>query len=158
MSDLSQKEKKIKRIIDESLVDTYRTLSPSLCSEIERYFLFSIKESTNNVYTTDEIKKRFSGDFERYIIYISRRILDEFKDFKKNSIKRIKDETIKLNDIGIFDYFQDEINAICVEMRRYMVDSRNWTKIIDNLMIKISGKYFKSTSNRSDHLYISTKE
>ena len=148
MSNLSKKEKKITRIIDDSLADSYRTLSPSLCSEIERYFLFSIKESTYNLYTTDEIKKRFCGDFERYIIYMSRRILDEFKDLKKDSIKKIRDETIKLNDIGIFDYFQEEINAICIEMRRYVFDSRNWIKIIDNLMIKISGKYFKSTSCR----------
>jgi hypothetical protein len=137
--------KEIQRTITKCLSDTYKSSTPSLCCEVERYFLHCIKEITNHMYTNSEIKTRFCGDFEKYIVYITRKILYQFNDVKQCAIKKIIDETVKLYDIGIFDIFEDEIIIICNDLRRYLFDDRNWIPIINQLLIRLDSKYFKST-------------
>ena len=151
-SEERKKRDEIKKTIRKCLSDTYKSLTCSLCSEVERYFLYSIKEMTNYSYSTSEIKRRFCGDFERYVIYITRKLFGQFNDLKKKSIKKIIDETIQLNDIGFFDIFEDEMSIISNDLRKYLFDDKNWITIIDNLLIKLDGKYFKST------LYINRDE
>ena len=41
------KSEERKKTIRKCLSDTYKSLTCSLCSEVERYFLYSIKEITN---------------------------------------------------------------------------------------------------------------
>ena len=59
-----------------------------------------------------------------------------------------------MNDIGFFDIFEDEMSIISNDLRKYLFDDKNLITIIDNLLIKLDGKYFSEIDEKEKHFDI----